>query len=432
MENQPSGTNPSPLTDPMKPVVELLNGTPPDLVCSKYGINRAQLNDLIEAYQTLQQRTALADQLVMQQVGRNEPCPCGSGKKYKKCCLPRHEEARTLIPPDRLQVMDELARASQEIEKEMARGYGLLFAGEFAKASRLADQMLAVYPEDDRVHDLVVSVALATGDYDRAHRTCRGRWQVSTEEKRFHQEHGYHQRAGKDGSKHVHFYSPGTWLETLWIAQRAREHRTRFPQQGDGKIQGLVLQLKAANDTNRFTGRQAEGYEERKRALAPALKRLEEVGVEAIPYVLPLTYSFSWASLFVPELLRSWGTDDCVGLLAELSMFRFPYFAQMCLSHLQSFGERAVPVIDRILQQDPAFDGLKIGLLSILADVHTAESFNILVRMIDHDDLYLVRWAARALESHENPDAAPHLERAKARIDQQSEIGAAIRELAGQ
>jgi hypothetical protein len=21
------------------------------------------------------------------QVGRNEPCPCGSGKKYKHCCL---------------------------------------------------------------------------------------------------------------------------------------------------------------------------------------------------------------------------------------------------------------------------------------------------------------------------------------------------------
>jgi preprotein translocase subunit SecA len=27
-------------------------------------------------------------------VGRNDPCPCGSGKKYKKCCLPREEEAR--------------------------------------------------------------------------------------------------------------------------------------------------------------------------------------------------------------------------------------------------------------------------------------------------------------------------------------------------
>ncbi|MGN6136860.1 MAG: SEC-C metal-binding domain-containing protein [Aureliella sp.] len=22
-----------------------------------------------------------------QHVGRNAPCPCGSGKKYKKCCL---------------------------------------------------------------------------------------------------------------------------------------------------------------------------------------------------------------------------------------------------------------------------------------------------------------------------------------------------------
>jgi uncharacterized protein YecA (UPF0149 family) len=22
----------------------------------------------------------------MQKIGRNEPCPCGSGKKYKKCC----------------------------------------------------------------------------------------------------------------------------------------------------------------------------------------------------------------------------------------------------------------------------------------------------------------------------------------------------------
>lgn len=25
-------------------------------------------------------------------VGRNDPCPCGSGKKYKKCCLPKHNE----------------------------------------------------------------------------------------------------------------------------------------------------------------------------------------------------------------------------------------------------------------------------------------------------------------------------------------------------
>src|SRR5271167_4856984 len=26
-----------------------------------------------------------------QKIGRNELCPCGSGKKYKKCCLPLSE-----------------------------------------------------------------------------------------------------------------------------------------------------------------------------------------------------------------------------------------------------------------------------------------------------------------------------------------------------
>ena len=29
--------------------------------------------------------------------GRNDPCPCGSGKKYKRCCLPTEEQAR--LPP---------------------------------------------------------------------------------------------------------------------------------------------------------------------------------------------------------------------------------------------------------------------------------------------------------------------------------------------
>jgi hypothetical protein len=30
-------------------------------------------------------------------IGRNEPCPCGSGKKYKKCCLPISEHTSTLL-----------------------------------------------------------------------------------------------------------------------------------------------------------------------------------------------------------------------------------------------------------------------------------------------------------------------------------------------
>ena len=27
-------------------------------------------------------------QNTQEKIGRNDPCPCGSGKKYKHCCLP--------------------------------------------------------------------------------------------------------------------------------------------------------------------------------------------------------------------------------------------------------------------------------------------------------------------------------------------------------
>lgn len=30
----------------------------------------------------------------MARIGRNDPCPCGSGKKYKKCCLPKENQRR--------------------------------------------------------------------------------------------------------------------------------------------------------------------------------------------------------------------------------------------------------------------------------------------------------------------------------------------------
>ncbi|MCK4749473.1 MAG: SEC-C domain-containing protein, partial [Bacteroidales bacterium] len=30
---------------------------------------------------------AHAQQIHSPEVGRNDPCPCGSGEKYKKCCL---------------------------------------------------------------------------------------------------------------------------------------------------------------------------------------------------------------------------------------------------------------------------------------------------------------------------------------------------------
>lgn len=40
------------------------------------------------------QKKALSDASVLQKriikrIGRNKPCPCGSKKKFKKCCMPK-------------------------------------------------------------------------------------------------------------------------------------------------------------------------------------------------------------------------------------------------------------------------------------------------------------------------------------------------------
>ena len=39
-------------------------------------------------------------------IGRNQPCPCGSGKKYKKCCLNKPREDNKKIDIDDTEYME--------------------------------------------------------------------------------------------------------------------------------------------------------------------------------------------------------------------------------------------------------------------------------------------------------------------------------------
>ena len=34
-------------------------------------------------------RSGVEERWTLKKIGRNDPCPCGSGEKYKKCCLDR-------------------------------------------------------------------------------------------------------------------------------------------------------------------------------------------------------------------------------------------------------------------------------------------------------------------------------------------------------
>jgi uncharacterized protein YecA (UPF0149 family) len=39
-------------------------------------------------------RTTATPESRLKKVGRNDPCPCGSGRKYKHCCLNRAHDSR--------------------------------------------------------------------------------------------------------------------------------------------------------------------------------------------------------------------------------------------------------------------------------------------------------------------------------------------------
>lgn len=48
-----------------------------------------KLKELVEFKKEERERIERAkhEPVTVVKIGRNEPCPCGSGKKYKKCCL---------------------------------------------------------------------------------------------------------------------------------------------------------------------------------------------------------------------------------------------------------------------------------------------------------------------------------------------------------
>jgi len=65
----------------------------------------------------------------MTKIGRNEPCPCGSGIKYKRCCLTKQSEGETVSPVHQLKIslmaeIEKTAKAAQRNE-EIVRELGV-------------------------------------------------------------------------------------------------------------------------------------------------------------------------------------------------------------------------------------------------------------------------------------------------------------------
>ena len=117
-----------------------------------------------------------------------------------------------------------------------------------------------------------LTTLLATGDYETAFQVARKRWQTATEEKFFYQDNGYHKREGIEKDRHVHFYSPSTWLEKFWVAQRARTWRGEYPVQPGSELIKAAERLKAGKRPEAFSGKAGGGIRSKRKFWPPFLK----------------------------------------------------------------------------------------------------------------------------------------------------------------
>ncbi len=111
----------------------------------------------------------------MPKIGRNAPCPCGSGKKYKHCCRANDEAAEhaafaaaraAALAQDqehqaRIDYEDELARASNAV-------VDLVRAGRLDDAEQGARELLVRYPEVHDGYDRLGMVFEARGNHKAA------------------------------------------------------------------------------------------------------------------------------------------------------------------------------------------------------------------------------------------------------------------------
>jgi Flp pilus assembly protein TadD len=105
-------------------------------------------------------------------MGRNDPCPCGSGKKYKRCCLDkdqttaRAERARTTALAEQQQ--REAFAAAQSLDDASNSILDLIRAGELDAAEVAARELLVRYPEAPDGHERLGIVYEARGDHGQA------------------------------------------------------------------------------------------------------------------------------------------------------------------------------------------------------------------------------------------------------------------------
>ena len=130
----------------------------------------------------------------MPKTGRNDPCPCGSGKKYKHCCLEK-DLAAELAPAVRQRVALQDQKANQAAQRKDYQAellefqatldeaqaldaasnsvIDLIHAGRLDEAEQAAQELLVRYPEVHDGYDRLGMVHEARGQFREAADCCR-------------------------------------------------------------------------------------------------------------------------------------------------------------------------------------------------------------------------------------------------------------------
>ncbi len=407
----------------------LLQGEDPLTVGKDTNTDPRQLETLKDNFLKAQYRQIIEQEITGKKPGRNDPCPCGSGKKYKKCCLPKHEEIKKSISPDIWKQIKAEKERKEKIKSQIEAGFNLLASGEYRKAIELADKLLKKYPEDDRLYDIKVHSNIFLGNFNQAIRICRARYEVAKQEKEYFLKHGIHRDQASGEGTLSHYYSPLSWLEKYWIALKALAYDAQLPENGNEKVQKLVKKLKEADDLRKFPEKGDKGLEQRRKALEPVIRELQKIGPEAIPYLLPLTINFSWSSLFVPEILAAYPVEDAWRAMMEISMFGYSYITAACCNYLKEKGETLIPLFQEFFVKNPEFDPLKTGIIRVLGEIKSRDTFEILKKLLEHEDPYVVKAAAMSIFRQGFDEALELLEKTEERVGFIPELHKAIVQL---
>ena len=114
----------------------------------------------------------------MAKVGRNDLCTCGSGKKYKKCCMAGDEAAARAARPAqpataaaRLQSLASLFEGHDELDELIEASNAvvdMIQSGNLDAAEKAAHDLLARFPDVHDGYDRLGMVCEARGDHRQA------------------------------------------------------------------------------------------------------------------------------------------------------------------------------------------------------------------------------------------------------------------------